>query len=69
MTKVFELMVQRTADKNSVLVTVTVHKCKWAVRTYRINVIAFYLCGTETFCFIEYVCHHKMAMNCPKLMT
>ena len=54
MTKVFELMVERTTDKNSVLVAVTVHKCRWALRTNRINVIALYLCRTEMFCFPEY---------------
>jgi len=54
MTKVFELMVQRIADKNSVMLTVTVHKCRWAKRTYRINFIVSYLCRTETFCFPEY---------------
>jgi len=47
-------MVECTADKNSVLVTVTVHKRRWAVLTYRINVTALYLCRTEQFCFPEY---------------
>jgi len=50
----FELMVQRTADKSSILVTVTVHKSRWAVLTYIINATALYRCRTETFCFPEY---------------
>jgi hypothetical protein len=48
MTKVFEIMVQRTADKNSFLLTVTVHKCRWTVRRYIINVFCLYICRTET---------------------